>query len=140
MTLALPIPEAARELGVKPGTLRRWVAEGCPIVQRGRRGRGCALLLDPDAVRRWRGADQRDALILEIAQALPEVLAGAADQASRLTEGPHKRAVAGALAGAWYLGASAVLDHLRTLCPAVPEVTRPLPESIERLQKIAKSL
>ena len=137
---ALPVTEAARELGIRPGTLRRWVAEGCPIVQRGRRGRGCALLVDVDAVRRWRGADQRDALILSLAQALPGVLAGTAEEASRLTEGPHKHAVAGALAGAWYLGASAVLDCLRAHCPAVPEVKRPLPETIERLQKIAKSL
>lgn len=138
---ALPVTEAASELGVKPGTLRRWVAEGCPIVQRGRRGRGCALLIDPDAVRRWRGADQRDALILEIAQALPEVLAGAADGLFKLIEGdPAKRRMAGLLAAGWEVGASAVLDRLREHCPSVPGLADQHPDAIQRLQKIAKSL
>jgi hypothetical protein len=136
---ALAVTEAASALGVRPGTLMRWVREGAPVVQRGRRGRGCALLVDPAAVRRWRGADARDALVLELAQVVPEILAAATEEALRSTEGPHKRALAGCMAAGWYLGSSAVLDHLRAIVATVPEVTAPLPEPIERLRKIAAS-
>lgn len=137
--MALTVTEAARALGIKPGTLARWVRDGAPVVQRGRRGRGCALLVDLDAVRRWRGADERDALILELAQALPEVLACAVAEAHRLTDGPHKTAAAGVLAGCWYLSATAVLDLLRKRCASVAEIEA-LPEQVQRLQKIAKSV
>lgn len=54
---ALPLEQAAHELGVKPRTLQRWTREGCPVAQRGRRGRGHAALIDPDAVRQWRDAN-----------------------------------------------------------------------------------
>jgi hypothetical protein len=117
----------------------RWVREGAPVVQRGRRGRGCALLVDPAAVRRWRGADARDAVVMALAQVVPEILATATQDALQRTEGPHKRALAGCMVAAWYLGASAVLDHLRGIVAEVPEVTAPLPEPIERLRKIAAS-
>ena len=136
---ALPVTEAAQALGIRPGTLLRWTREGAPVVQRGRRGRGCALLIDVEAVRRWRGADERDALLLALAQALPEVLAGAVEHAHQMTDGPHKRASAGVLAGAWYLAATAVLDRLREQCAAVPEV-RTIPAPIERLRKIGNNV
>ncbi len=126
-------------LGVRPGTLARWVREGAPCVQRGRRGRGNALLIDPDAVRTWLGADTADALILELAATFPDVLATAAGDAFHLIEGPHKRATAGALAGAWFLAASAVLDHLRQRCASVGEI-QALPDEVQRLQKIAKGV
>ena len=135
----IPIPEAARVLGIRPGTLARWVKQGAPCVQRGRRGRGHALLVDVEQVLQWRGAAAADALVLELATALPEVLAGAAAEAHRLTDGPCKTAAAGVLAGCWYLSATAVLDLLRQRCPSVGEV-RSLPEEIERLQKIGKNV
>lgn len=139
MQAGIPVTEAAQVLGIRPGTLARWVREGCPVVQRGRRGRGCALLIDPEAVRRWRGATAVDAVLLELAGALPEVLAAAAENAHRLTDGPHKVAAAGVLAGAWYLMACAGVDLLRQRCPSVPEV-RAIPAPVARLQKIAKGL
>ncbi len=135
----MTIDAAAQALGVRSGTVRRWVREGCPTVCPGRRGRGHALLVDVEAVRTWRGADVGDALVLELAAALPEVLAGAAAEAHRLTDGPCKTAAAGVLAGAWYLSVSAALDLLRQRCASVGEV-RSLPEQIQRLQKIGKSV
>lgn len=133
----MAVDDAARELGVRPGTLRRWVREGCPVVQRGRRGRGLALVVDVAAVRQWREASERDAAILEIAGAVPEVLAAGIHEAWRLSEGMDKRKAAAILAGGWYLAASGLLDHLRQRCASVPEIAA-LPEPIERLQKIAR--
>lgn len=137
---AVPIHEAARQLGVRPGTVARWVSEGCPVVQRGRRGRGCALLLDVDQVRRWTGADARDAAILELAAAAPELLANSMLQALQQAEGIDKRKLANVLCGAWYVAACSLLDHLRARCPSVPEINGPLPEPVERLRKIGKSV
>lgn len=135
---AQSIVEAAQALGVRPGTLKRWCRQGAPVVQRGRRGRGCALLVDPAAVRQWLGADARDALLLELANELPYAMADAAIEALRLVEGPHKRSTAGVLAGTWYLSAAAVLDLLRDRCPSIPEIGA-IPEPIERLRKIARN-
>lgn len=135
---ALPIAEAARVLGVPPGTLRRWCREGCPHVP-GRRGRGCALLVDPDVVRRWQGADVSDALILELAQVIPEMVAVATEKAfNSIQNEPAKRRMAGYFAVVWFEGCTAVHDTLREHCASVPEV-RSFPEAIKRLQKIAKS-
>ncbi len=136
---ALPIAEAARVLGVPPGTLRRWCREQrFPVAQVGRRGRGCALLVDPDVVRRWQGADVSDALILELAQAIPEIAAAATEKAfNSIQNEPAKRRVAGYFTVAWFESCTAVQDSLRERCASVPEV-RAIPEAIKRLQKIAK--
>lgn len=134
---ALPIAEAARVLGVPPGTLRRWCREGCPHVP-GRKGRGCALLVDPDVVRNWRGADEHDALILELAQGIPEMVAVATEKAfNSIQNEPAKRRMAGPFTVGWFECCTAVLDSLRERCASVPEV-RAIPEAIKRLQKIAK--
>lgn len=135
--MPMAVEAAARELGIRPGTLRRWVREGCPIVQRGRRGRGLALVVDVAAVRLWREASERDAAILELAGLVPEVLAAQLHEAWRLAEGMDKRRLAAVLAGGWYLAASGVLDRLRERNCAVPEIEA-LPEAIGRLQKIAR--
>lgn len=50
----LPLPAAARELGVSVPTLRRWLRQGAPQAARGRRGRGHAATIDPEQVRAWR--------------------------------------------------------------------------------------
>src|SRR5690606_31797540 len=131
----LPIVDAASALSVPAGTLRRWIREGCPHVP-GRRGRGCATLVDVQAVKQWRQANDRDALLQELAAALPDVLAAASVESWRLAEGIDKRKLAGITAATWYVCTSAVLDHLREQCPAVPELAR-LPDEIERLRKIA---
>lgn len=137
MSEALAVDDAARELGVRPGTLRRWVREGCPIVQRGRRGRGLALVVDVNAVRQWREANERDAVALELAGIVPEVLAGAVHEAWRMSEGIDKRRLAGVLSAAWYVAATSLLDHLRDGCTSVPEIVS-LPEPVERLKQIAR--
>lgn len=138
MTAPLAIPEAAAELGIPPGTLRRWVREGCPVAQRGRRGRGLAVLVSVPDVRAWRAADPCESQLLTLADELPHVLAGAAWQALCQVEGADKRRVAGLVAAFWFVTTTAALDHLRTKCPEIPEL-RCVPETIERLQKIARS-
>ena len=134
----LPVPAAAHRLGVKPGTLRRWIRRGCPTVSPGRKGRGHACLVNLSDVQQWLKADQSDALLLELASALPEVMATASAEAWRQIEGSDKRRLAGILAATWYVLSCAVLDHLRAKCPEIPEVAPTLPEPIERLRKIAQ--
>ncbi len=82
----MPVTEAAKELGERPGTVRRWVREGCPCTSPGRRGRGHALTVDIEAVRQWREARERKdsgraALIVELRAAIPGIVADAALQA-----------------------------------------------------------
>lgn len=124
-------------MGVRPGTLRRWLRQGCPTVTRGRRGRGNAALVDPEAVRQWRGAGERERVFLELADAIPEVLAGAAAESLRLAQGMDKKRLAGVLTAHWYLGTAAVLDRMREQCPSVPDLTA-IPDAVERLQKIER--
>jgi len=137
----VPIPDAARALGISPATLRRWIRRGCPVAVRGRRGRGLAALVDPVAVRAWRLAGEREATLMALASALPDVLAQSVADAFAQTSqscstGGERRRVASALAACWYVTATALMDHLRDQCPAVPDLTR-LPERIEALRKIA---
>ena len=136
---ALPVNQAAAALGVPCGTLRRWLREGCPAVTRGRRGRGHAALVDPAQVLQWREAGERDRIYLELAGAVPAVLARATCESARRAEGIDKRRLAGVLAAAWYLNTAAVLDHLRESCPAVPDVDKDaFPDEIEQLRKISR--
>ncbi len=134
---ALPVDAAARALGVPPGTLRRWIRQGCPQAQRGRRGRGHAQLVDPDHVRQWRAADPRAAAILAVAAAFPEIFADALVAAWQRSEGIDKRRLAGLMAATWYSTSTTLLDYMRKECPAVPDVSA-LPEPIERLRNIAR--
>lgn len=134
---ALTVSAAARVLGVPPGTLRRWIRQGCPTVDRGQKGRGHACLVDVEAVLAWRRASRSDALILELAGELPNVLAAASLQAFTQIAGNDKPRMAGVLAGTWYLMASATLDYLRAKCPEVPEISS-IPPEVGRLQKIAR--
>jgi len=139
MIHGVKIATAAAELGVPPGTVRRWVREGAPVVSRGRRGRGQALLVDPEAIRGWRMAGERQQIVLELAGQIPEILARAATESLQLAQGLDKHRLAGILAAAWYLGASAVLDHLRGACTAVPLAeSMPEPAEITVLRKIAR--
>lgn len=131
----MPLADAARELGVAPITLKRWRRLGCPCVP-GRRGRGHAALYDPEAIRAWREANDRDALLMEIATAAPGVLADATLDAFTQIDAPDKRRQAGLLAATWYVLTAALLDHLRTTCAEVPELAG-VPEPVERLRKIA---
>lgn len=139
MSHPMPLAAAAQVLGVRPGTLRRWVREGCPTACPGRRGRGHALLINPAEVRQWREAGDRQALALELAQQLPEVMAAATEKAWMEAEGVDRRRLAGIMAATWYTSACDLLDTLRATCPSVPDVRRPLPNAIERLEKIARN-
>jgi transposase-like protein len=133
----LPVDQAAAALGITKGTLRRWLRQGCPAVTRGRRGRGQAALVDPEQVMQWREAGERQRIYLELAGAVPVVLAKATCEAVRMTEGIDKRRLAGVQAATWYVATSAVLDHLRESCPSVPEVSE-IPDEIQQLRKIAR--
>jgi len=135
---ALPLRAAAQELGIAPGTLKRHVRNGCPTATRGHRGRGHATMVDVDQVRQWLGADARDALAMEVAAAVPGLLALAADEALRRAGGLSKRALAGILAAHWYTSTNAILDRLRATAPTVRELEA-LPPEIERMLKIARN-
>jgi hypothetical protein len=133
---ALPIKAAAERLDVAPGTLKRWIREGCPTARRGRRGRGCATLVDPVAVAAWRSADGGGHdLLIALAGDLPELVADAVWQVQAVTDGPHRDAVAGALAACWYQVTLAIADRIRQDAPDAPEPSA-LPEKIERLRSI----
>jgi hypothetical protein len=134
----LPLPEAALALGVQPRTLARWLAAGAPAVRRGRRGRGGGALVDVRAVRAWRLSCEavEHADLEALAAEVPELVADAVAEAFQQTDGPHKRATAGALAGCWYLVTVALLDRLRR---DVPGLTDPatLPRQIGQLRAIS---
>lgn len=78
-------------------------------------------MVNPVAVRAWRRDDTHEVFLATI----PERLADAMHEAFVLTEGSHKRAVAGALAGAWYLAVTAIADEPQAV-----------PEKITRLRQI----
>ena len=46
--------QAAKHFQRDAATVRKWIAQGCPVVRPGRRGPGRAAVLDFDAVRKWR--------------------------------------------------------------------------------------
>lgn len=135
MAGCMPIPEAARAIGCKPGTLRRWIREGCPATH-GRRGRGHAAQVDPDQVRAWLGADARDRALREIAAALPDLIARAVVESWQQAEGVDKRRLAGLLCATWYVTAGRVSDYLRDMNPDIPRLSS-TPDEIVRLRKIA---
>lgn len=136
--MSLPVVEAARELGMRPGTLRRMIRTGCPTVNRGRRGRGHATRVDVAQVRQWLGADVRERAAQEAADAAVAALAAAMREAWRQADGLPKGRLAGIFAASWYSTACAVIDRLREMNPAIPEIDR-LPPEIESLRKIAEN-
>ena len=93
-------------------------------------------MIDVDAVRAWRQANDREAALLQVAHEVPAILARATNESFAMVEGADKRRMAGVLAGAWFVSTTALLDYLRTVCPA-PELTH-IPPEIERLRKIAR--
>lgn len=126
----LPLPDAARELGIPPGTLRRWCKEGAPH-RPGRRGRGHAVLVLPDAIRAWRGEPGH----LALAQELPAVMAAALHGEWLRATGPDKRRNAALVAACWFIATNAALDALRRRDGRIPEAVK-VPEIIRQLQKI----
>lgn len=126
MTRRLPIAEAAQELGERPGTLRRWIREGCPVAVPGQRGRGYVMHLDPDEVREWRAAanDSHDtddkgraALLLELSEMVPVLIADAtvevlAAASPRTQGGGELRRLREALDAAAKLSIASIRDYL----------------------------
>lgn len=134
--------DAAAELGLKLGTLRRLIDEGMPTVRRASAGggRGNTTLLHLPTVRRSLAARDQpaqpvEALLLTLAAELPHVLAEALDTSSRMVEGPHKVATLRALAGSWVIISNALIGSLaRHGCDLPPELGRDdLPPAMLRL-------
>ena len=132
----LPFRAAAVELKVGEATLRRWIARGAPVSRRGHRGRGRATLLDVAAIRAWRAPTTTGVDPRILAAVLPERIATALHEAHQHVVGPGKRAAAGVLAGAWHVACCAVTEELRRYDEDILDVGE-IPESVERLQKIA---
>ncbi len=136
MTDALPIAAAAVVIGEKPATLARWIRDhNAPVVVRGRKGRGCATLVDPAAIATWRRSQLAERQTLELAGVIPELVADAVYETFTAANGPQKRGLALPLATAWYLTVNALLDHLRIRCPEIAEIQQ-MPEKIEALRCI----
>jgi hypothetical protein len=133
----IPIPEAARLLEIRQGTLRRWCREGLPHSP-GQKGRGRKTLVDPERARNWRGAPIGERELLALANDMPIVLARAAYNCWIEVEGVDRRRLAGIASALWYSAATSVLDRMREDCPAVPDV-QSLPPEIDRLTKIARN-
>ena len=131
---AVPIRDAASELGTSVSTVSRWIKRGAPVARRGRRGRGGQTLVDVPAMIAWRrsGLDLRG-----VAAGLPDVLAAAIERAWSETEGWQRQQLAGVFAATWYVVTCAVLDHLRAADPSIPEVSV-VPEPIEFLRRIGR--
>jgi hypothetical protein len=134
------IAEAARALRLSPRQILRDISQGAPVARRGGRGRGRATLIDIDALAAWRRSQQARErefadVLTTIAAELPELCATATHDLFVSLEGPHKRDSAGALAAAWFVVLTCVLDRLRRDAPNVPELSA-LPEKITRLRRI----
>lgn len=131
----MPVNDAARALGIRPGTLRRLCRQGLPH-QPGRKGRGCTTLVDIERARQWIAQPLDQQQLLTLADDIPRILARATFACWQQIEGPSKRTAAGHFAALWYTGTTALLDQLREQNPAIPEVQASPPE-IDRLRKIA---
>lgn len=140
---ALPVVEAAKVLGIPPGTLRRWCRENCPH-RPGRRGRGGALLVDPEEAREWhekrKFVDPVTAAVKEIAHDIPLLLAAATlGSFKEIKDDPAKCRMAGILAASWLVQVTAMTVYLRKFAPSLPEVTRPYPDEVQYLEHLAES-
>lgn len=132
------ISEAAIALKVKPGTLRRLCRQGMPH-QPGGKGRGKACMIDIAVARRWIGGTADDRAVLQLAGELPQLLAKSIFDAWQKSYGPHKRALARALVGVWYLSANTLLERLRESNNQVPKFNGNPPTEIQDLCKIAQN-
>lgn len=137
---ALPLTLAARELGVSSSTLRRWIRAGAPLARRGRRGRGRAALVSVEAVASWRAsyavAERPGVSVIPDFSAVPDILGDTISEILDRADGLPKQRIARMLCELWYVSAFRVMDHLREIDPATPDVSA-VPLSIERLRKLA---
>lgn len=133
----IPITEAAEQLKIQPGTLRRFCREGMPH-RPGGRGRGKACMVDLHVCREWISAPPDTRFVLTLATDAQNLLAASIwkswEQATKL----NRRREAGVFAAIWYQVAADLLDHLRTLNHETPDIAKPYPPEIEALLKIAR--
>ncbi len=66
MQTLLRTTDAARALGVRPGTLRKWIRRGAPVVEPGGNGPGQSALVDIAAIEAWRGRKSDDAPLVRL--------------------------------------------------------------------------
>jgi hypothetical protein len=137
MSGPLPIPDAARALGLPTATLWQLVRAGCPVARQGGRGRGNRTLVDPAAVTAWKAAASNEQLLLALAAELPQALAEAMAESHAAATGVAKAPLAGVLAASWYVAATRTLDALRAHSPEIPEIAE-IPAPIARLREIAR--
>ena len=150
----LPVADAAVQLGCSARQVERLIARGAPVVRRGSRGRGRSTLLDVGAVAAWvrthavNSVDHETGTpevlvpnncpadsLLVLANDVPTLVADAVYATFVAVDGPHKRAVAGVLAGAAYSVTVALLDRIRVDAAGVAELDS-LPEKINQLRRI----
>jgi hypothetical protein len=131
MPALLPHNSAARELGKNPSTLTRWKKKGAPVARRGHRGKNGAALYDVDAIRAWRAQQSAQSKLVEMSAKLIADLPGLIGKAFMAqfcaTTGPHKTALAGALAGVGYRLLASLKDF---------GIDAPLPDQVEKLRLI----
>jgi len=138
---AVTVADAAKILKISAADVRRELRAGAPVVDRGGRGRGRSTLVDPAALAEFRSTRQSGCapgVLLAIAQEIPQLIAGAIDQAFVESDGQHKRHLAAPLAAAWYLATCSVLDRMRRDAPDIAEPAE-IPEKINRLRVILGS-
>ena len=133
---AIPLDTAATELGVAPGTLRRWIREGAPVARQGARGRGRQTLVCVADIDTWRRSDGAERAMLNLAARVPELIADAVDDAYRDAHNVNKHVLAGVMVATWYRATTQVLDHMRELHPSVPDVDSLPSRKIDRIRSI----
>lgn len=140
MSKPVTVPEAARQIGKDVSTLRRWMRQGCPVVDYQGRGRGNRTLVDVDAILAWRQRHERHTDLSELADKIPDLIAGCVIDAFAYAESlgylPKDRSgCAFALSFAWKFSAQLVLDELREMDPDVGELDT-VPDILTHLVKL----
>ena len=128
------LSDAAISLGVSQAVLRRWLRDGAPVAVPGRKGRGCAMLLNVEDLAAWRDAQTANAQLMRLAGEVSEIVADAIYEVFLQAEGSHKRTLAGSLAACWYLVTTALHDRIRKSVP-VAEI-QIIPAKIAQLRVI----
>ena len=110
---ALTIREAAARLKLSQRQLSYAISRGAPTVERGRKGRRHATLVDPEAMRRWFDArDPSNAQHRKLAADLIRDVAESIALQFRTQSGPHKPALLVNLLGSFYSTAAAIHRQL----------------------------
>lgn len=135
MTCGLPINDAALRLGVHRRTLTSWIEHGAPVVRQGRPGRGKPTLVDPDAVRAWRGQPAAPAAPGPSLAELGTALAWALDEVFELSSRRDRQALARDLALAWLQFTGDMADRLDV--PQMAEAD--FPPLVQRLIRAAEA-